>query len=70
MNYTLLTFDRSTHLRIVCVALLATILVGSVCGFARISTSVGVRETSRTAATPVVDRVRAHFSAATERTPL
>ena len=44
MNYTLLTADRMTHLRVVCVALSAAILVVSVCSFVRLSGFGDVRE--------------------------
>lgn len=70
MNYTLLTADRGTHLRVVFVALGATILLVGVCAFARLSPSTGARETARIAATPAVNAARTHFSASIERTPL
>ena len=55
MNYTFLTADRGTHLRIVCVALSATILLVGVCSFARLSPSTGTRETAPIAATSAFD---------------
>ena len=70
MNYTLLTADRGTHLRIVCTALSATILLVGVCSFARLSPPAGTRETAPIGATSAVDGVKTHFSAAIERTRL
>jgi hypothetical protein len=70
MNHTLLTANRSTHLRVVCVALSATIFLVGVFAFAHLSPSSGARENARTATTPAVDGVKGHFSAAFERTPL
>jgi hypothetical protein len=62
VNYTLLTADKVTHLRVVCVALSAAILVVSVCSFARLSALVDARESA--------DRGKIHFSAAGKQTPL
>lgn len=70
VNYTLLHADRATHLRILCVALGATILLVGVCAFARLSPSAGAGKNDGTAITSAVDRDPGHFSAAIERTPL
>jgi hypothetical protein len=68
VNYTLLTADRRTHLRVVCVALGATILLVGVCAFAGLS-QPGARETADTAALREFDGAKVHFSAAIERKP-
>jgi hypothetical protein len=56
MNDTLLTANRSTHLRVVCVALSATILLVGVFAFAHSSPSAGAREAAPTVTTPAVKR--------------
>jgi hypothetical protein len=68
VNYTLLTADGRTHVRVVCVALGATILLVGVRAFARLS-QPGVRETAHTAALREFDGARVHFSATIERKP-
>ena len=60
MNHTLLTANRSTHLRVVCVALSATILLVGIFAFAHLSPSAGARETARAITTPAVDGVRGY----------
>jgi hypothetical protein len=70
VNYTLLTADRGTHLRVVCIALSATILLVCVCAFARLSPHADARETAHIATIPEFDGGRVHFSAAIERAPL